>query len=88
MDIVVCGIVASDELKRVEGETVAAVVVDGFDGATAEEEHCLACGEACEEVCEASTGCVEEEALDGVVVESTEGVGDVETVMAGVECCC
>ena len=61
------------------------MVIDRLDGADAEKGEALARGHAGEQVGTASAEGVEQKALDGVVVEGAVGIGDVETVVAGVE---
>ena len=85
VDIVVGGVITSDVLHGVPGKRVPAVVVDGLDGREAEEEGALADRHVRNQVSDAGTERVEEEALEGVVVESAVGVGDVEAVVARVE---
>lgn len=80
------GIITREVLERIPGERVAAVVVDGFDGRAGEEPHALAGGQEGRFVGDAGAERVEEEAFERVVVEGAEGVGDVEAVVAGVEC--
>lgn len=63
------------------------MVIDGLDGGAGEEAGCLAGVHADEEVGEAGAEGVEEEAFEGVVIEGAVGVGDVEAVVTGVECC-
>ena len=85
MDVVVRGVVAGNVLHGVPREGVSAVIIDGLDGGETEEEHALAHGHARKFVCQASTDGIEEEALEGVIVEGAVGIGDVETVVPRVE---
>lgn len=78
-------VVVRDELQGVPGESVTAVVVDGLDGGKGKEGHALSDGHTGELEGYGSADGVEEEALEGMVVESAIGVGDVETVVARVE---
>ena len=83
--IMVTCVVRSDVLQGVPGKSVAAVVIDGLDGATGEEDHALACRQA--GGFEGDTGAkrIEKETFKRVIVKSTKGVGHVKTVMAGVK---
>jgi hypothetical protein len=63
------------------------MIVDGFDGGEGEKDHGLADCLTSEEVGYAGTEGVETEAFDWVIVQGAIGVGDVESVVAGVECC-
>ena len=81
----VSGVVVRDELKRVPGERVAAVVVDRLDGGEAEEEGALTNVHACEFEANAGTKAIKEEALEGVVVESAIGIRHVQAMVARVE---
>jgi hypothetical protein len=62
------------------------MVVDGFDGAACEEPHRLATCHAGNKVCKAGAECIEEETLKWMIVERAIRVGNIETVVAGVEC--
>ena len=84
----VSGVVGSQVLKRVPGKRVAAVIIYSLKSGANEEADSLTSRHACEEVSEAGAAGIEEEAFKGVVVEGTVGVGDVEAMVAGVECCC
>lgn len=46
--VVVAGVVACEVLEWVEWQGVAAVVVDGFEGAACEETHPLSCAQPCD----------------------------------------
>ena len=81
MYVVVIGRVAAEHLERVKREAVAAVVVNRFASGEDEEEHRLADREARDGFGQQGADRVEEEALDGVVVERTVGVGHVEPVV-------
>jgi len=85
---VVAGVVRCQVLQWVEWKRVAAVVVDGLDRTAGEEPHALAYGHAGHEVANSSAQCVEEEALEWMVVERAESVWDVETVVSRVERSC
>lgn len=78
-------VVAGDELERIPREGVAAVVVDGLDGRESEETSALDQRHAGHLEANAGTEGVEKEALKGVVVKSTVSVGDIKTVVSGVE---
>lgn len=85
VDVVVGSVVAGDELERVPREGVAAVVIDGLDGRESEEASALDQRHAGHLEANAGTEGVEKEALEGVVVQSAVSVGDIETVVSGVE---
>ncbi len=88
MNIMVSGIVACDVLEGVPWKGISAVIVDGLDCRAGEEAHSLARGHEGEFVGDAGAEGVEEEALKGVIIESAEGIGDIEAVVPGVECGC
>lgn len=77
VDVVVGGVVARDVLYGIPRKRIAAVVVDRLDGAPHEEPHPQAGGHQGELVGEARARGVQQEAFDGVVVESSERVRDV-----------
>ena len=85
VDVVVGGVITRYVLHGVPWKRVPAVVVNGLDGREAEEEGALADRHVCKQVSDAGAERVEEKALNGVVVESAVGVGDVEAVVARVE---
>lgn len=85
VQIVVLGIVPKDGLEGVPPDVVSTVVVHRLDRAYPKEDDGLPDSHPCCRVCEDGTERVQEEAFDGVVVEGSERVGDVETVMHRVE---
>lgn len=88
VDVVVLGVVAGNELKRIPWESVSAVVVDSLDCGHGEEQNALAECHTGDLECDGGTKGIEKETLNGVVVESTIGVRHIETVVAGVEVSC
>lgn len=85
VDVVVCRVVAGEDLEGVPGEVVAAVVVHSLDGRQTEEESPLAKGHAGDQEGEARAEGVEKEALEGVVVQRAVCVGDVKAVVSRVK---
>lgn len=85
VNIVIGSIVGGEMLQRIPGEGVSAVVINSLDGRASEEPHGLAVGHAGNQEADAGTRSVQKEALNRVVVESTESVGHVEAVMTRVE---
>ena len=81
----VAGIVTSEVLERVKRQRVAAMVVYSLDHAASEETDPLSDTHAREFEREASAEGLKDEAFQGVVVEGAVGVGDVQTVVAGVK---
>lgn len=88
VNVVVGSIVAGDELERVPGERVAAVVVDSLDGGHGKEPHALTHSHEGGLERDSRAKGVEEEALDGVVVQSAVGIRNVESVVSRVEVRC
>ena len=82
--VVVCR-VAGDHLERVEREAVPAVVVDCFAGGEDEKEYRLADREARDGLGEHGTKRVEQEALDGMVVQRAVSIGHIQPVMDRME---
>jgi hypothetical protein len=72
-------------LKRVEGKSEAAMVVDGFSGGDAEEHGSLSDRHSRCPMGNHGTQGVEDEAFERVVIESAVGVRTVETMMDGVD---
>lgn len=85
MDVVVSSVVAGDELQRIKGQSIAAVVVDGLDGAHSVEDHRLADCHAGQQICNTGTKGIKQKSFDRVIVKSAVGVGDIEAVVAVVE---
>lgn len=85
MNIMIRRIVAKEMLKRVEGKSEAAMVVDGFSGGDAEEHGSLSDRHSRCPMGNHRTQGVEDEAFERVVIESAVGVRTVETMMDGVD---
>ena len=85
VDVMVVGCVSAEHLERVERKAVPAVVVDGLACREGEEKGGLSDGELRDGLGEHGTQRVEQEALDGVVVERTKGIWHVEPVVHRVE---
>ena len=85
VDVMVGTVVVKQELERVPRHPERAVHVDSLDGREAEEVDARAGGHPGEEEGHRPPDCVEEEALHGVVVEGTVGVGGDEGVVDGVD---
>jgi hypothetical protein len=85
VDIMVVGGVSADHLERVERKAIPAVVIDSLAGRDGEEECSLPYGETRDGLGQHGAKRVEQEALDGVVIERAKGVRHVEPVMHRVE---
>jgi hypothetical protein len=85
VNIVISGIVGGEVLQRVPGESVSTVVIDGLDSRAGEEPHGLAVGHTGNKEADTCTSGIQKETLNGVIVESTESVGDVEAMVTRVE---
>ncbi len=85
MDIVVVGIIGEDELAGVPPQLVAGMIIDRLHGAECEEEDGLADTHAARLLHDQGAKRIEDETLEGMVVERTESVGDVEAVVNGVD---
>lgn len=73
----VSGIVGCEMLQRIPRESIAAVIVNRLDGGEGEEPHALAIRHpGCQE-CDAGASSIEKESFNGMVVESTESIGNV-----------
>lgn len=72
-------------LQGIPGECVATVVVDGLDGREGEEPHGLAIGHAGNKKSNTCTSSIQEKSFNRMIVQGTEGIGYIETVMAGME---
>lgn len=85
VDVVIGCVVASDELQRIPGERVAAVVIDSLDGRQGEKPYALAHRHESRLEGETCTNSIEKEALKGVVVQGAICVGNVESVVSRVK---
>jgi hypothetical protein len=85
--VVIAGIIAGNELQRIEWEGIATVIVDRLKRRTREEEHCLPKIKADHFECDCSAQGVQHETLEGMIVQRTISVRDVQPVVAGVESC-
>lgn len=79
------GIVLEETLQRVEGEIVAAMVVNSLQRREGEEGESTTVTHAADQERQASTDTVHQEALEGMIVEGAKGIGHIEAVMARVE---
>ena len=82
VNVVISSIVGGDVLQRIPWESITAMVVDGFDSGESKEQHALTAGHPRNQVPDASTRSIQQKPFDRVVVQSTERVGYVETVVA------
>ena len=82
--IVICCIVSCDVLKRIPRECIATMVIDSLNRAACEEAQTLSNCHPCSEVGSSGPQCVEQKALKRMVVQCTECIWDVESVMSGV----
>ena len=85
MHIMIPRVIRRQMLERIPGERIPAMIIHGLNRSASEEPHTLPHTHPGDQVREASSQSVEEEAFKGVVVEGAVGVGDVEAVVAGVE---
>lgn len=79
--IVIAGVVGSQSLQRVPGQGVAAVIVDCLESRSSEKPHSLPRVHTSKLVGDTGAKGIEQEALDGMIVESTVSVRNVETMM-------
>jgi len=61
------------------------MVIDGLDCRTREEPHALARAHSCHLERNAGTKNVEQESLEGMVVQGAKGIRNIEAVMTGME---
>lgn len=85
VDVMVSGVVGGEMLQWIPGEGIATVIIDSLDSREGEEPHGLAVSHAGDQESNSSASRIQEESLNRVVVESTEGIWNIETVMTGVE---
>jgi len=85
VNVVVGAVVVEQDVEGVEGEPEAAMVVHALDCRKRKEEDARPGGHPGDEEREGPRRRVEEEALQGVVVEGAVDVGDDEAVVLGVD---
>lgn len=85
MNVVVGGVVGGKMLEWIPGEGIATVIVDSFDGRHCKEPHGLAGTHTGDQESNTSASRIQEESLNWVVVEGTESIWNVKTVVAGVK---
>lgn len=77
VNIMVGGIVGSEMLQGVPGESIAAVIVHSLNSRTGKKPHGLAVSHSSRQERNTGTGSVEEESLHRMVIQSTERIWDV-----------
>lgn len=85
VDVVVAGIIRSDELQRIPRQSISAVVVYCLEGRASEEAHSLSWRQSSQHVGNARAQDVQQESFKGMIVECTERVWDVQPVVSRVE---
>ena len=85
VDIMIVGVIPKEYLERVERKTIPAVVIDSLHSREREEEGRLPDGHERDGRRDRSAEGVQDETLNWVVVQSTVGVRNVETVVPRME---
>jgi hypothetical protein len=88
VNVVVGGVVVRDQLQRIPGEFVAAVVIDRLHARKGKEDCSLTHRHAHDLECQTGADGVEQKTLKGVVVQGTVRIRNVEAVVSGVEGSC
>lgn len=81
----ISSVVGGNLLKGVPRESVAAMIIDRLDRGHGEKPHALTIAHSSCEVCDARTGSIEQESFDGMVIQSTKSIRDIEAMVSGVE---
>ena len=81
----ISSVVGGDLLKGVPRESVAAMVIDRLDRGHGEKPHALTVAHASCEVRDARASSIEQESFDGMVIQSTKSIRDIEAMVSGVE---
>lgn len=81
----ISSVVGGDLLKGVPRESVAAMVIDRLDRGHGEKPHALTVAHASCEVRDARASSIEQESFDGMVIQSTKSIRDIEAMMSGME---
>ena len=85
MDIVIIRVVVRDPLQWVPRKSETRMIVNGLEGAHGEEEDALADAHTGQFESEQGADCIFEEAFEGVVVERSKCIRDVEAMVARVK---
>ena len=85
VDVMVSAVVAEKDMEDVPREPQTAVVIDGLDGRKGEKEYACPWGHAGDEERERTPNGVQDESLQGVVVESSKGIWDNKSMMLRVD---
>ena len=85
MDIVIKRVVVRNPLQWVPRKPEPRMIVNGLDGAHSKEEDALADAHTGQFESEQGADCIFEEAFEGVVVERSKCVRDVEAMVARVK---
>lgn len=85
MNVVVVDIIVEQELTRIPPDPITTVVVDGLCTAEGKQQRRLAHRHARQRLGNDGAKGIQQETLDGVVVERPKGKGDVEPVVDRVE---
>ena len=86
MNIMIICVVAKEVLERVPRESESAMIIDSLRRRDAEEEDILSNRQIGDHVSEESAASVENESFDWVIVECSESIGNVESVVPAVNC--
>lgn len=81
-------IVVRNELERIEGKGIAAMIVHSLDDGNAEEHGALAESHTSDLVGQTGAKGVEQETLKRMVVQGPVGVRNIETMVSRVEVSC
>ena len=81
----ISAVVAEEYMEDVARKPQSAVIVDGFDGGEGEEEDGGSGCHAGDEEGESAANGVKNETLQGVIIESSKGVGDHKGVVLGMD---
>ena len=79
------GVLLAQPLQRIPRHAIAAVVIDAFHDGNGGKADELTRGQAREHHREGGADCIEDERFGEGVVKGAEGVGDIDTVVVGMD---
>ena len=86
MNVMIRGIIVGQNLKRVEWKAKSAVIIDCLESCQSEKNSSLTNAETRKLIGQQRTNRVRNESFNWMVVQSCESIGNINSVMTGVDC--
>ena len=75
MNVMIIGIVAEDELQRIQGQAISAMIIDSLHSREHKQDSCLADSHHRKRLSNHCSKRIQEEALEWMIVKRAIGVG-------------